>query len=61
MNTELFVFTKNQRDPHVLDSMMNKLDLNSGEQMDFQEFLNLTGGMAIAYHDSFMISVYFQK
>lgn len=28
---------------------------------DFQEFLNLIGGMAIAYHVSFMISFHFQK
>ncbi|XP_003409394.1 protein S100-A11 [Loxodonta africana] len=54
MNTELAAFTKNQKDPGVLDRMMKKLDLNSDGQLDFQEFLNLIGGLAQACHDSFM-------
>ncbi|KAM8813496.1 protein S100-A11 [Rhynchonycteris naso] len=53
MNTELAAFTKNQKDPGVLDRMMKKLDLNCDGQLDFQEFLNLIGGMAIACHESF--------
>uniref|UniRef100_A0A7N5P2X0 Protein S100-A11 n=2 Tax=Ailuropoda melanoleuca TaxID=9646 RepID=A0A7N5P2X0_AILME len=61
MNTELAAFTKNQKDPGVLDRMMKKLDLNSDGQLDFQEFLNLIGGMAIACHDSFTKSTHFQK
>ncbi|KAK2499709.1 hypothetical protein MC885_010419 [Smutsia gigantea] len=48
MNTELAAFTK-------------KLDLNCDGQLDFQEFLNLIGGMAIACHDSFIMSARFQK
>lgn len=54
MNTELAAFTKNQKDPGVLDRMMKKLDLNSDGQLDFQEFLNLIGGLAIACHESFL-------
>ncbi|KAM5256443.1 protein S100-A11 [Ctenodactylus gundi] len=54
MNTELAAFTKNQRDPGVIDRMMKKLDLNSDGQLDFQEFLNLIGGLATACHDSFL-------
>ena len=54
MNTELAAFTKNQKDPGVLDRMMKKLDLNCDGQLDFQEFLNLIGGLAIACHDSFI-------
>ncbi|XP_062962997.1 protein S100-A11 [Cynocephalus volans] len=54
MNTELAAFTKNQKDPGVLDRMMKKLDLNSDGQLDFQEFLNLIGGLALACHDSFI-------
>ncbi|CAD7693165.1 unnamed protein product [Nyctereutes procyonoides] len=61
MNTELAAFTKNQKDPGVLDRMMKKLDLNSDGQLDFQEFLNLIGGMAIACHDSFTRSPHFRK
>ncbi|XP_004588971.1 protein S100-A11 [Ochotona princeps] len=54
MNTELAAFTKNQKDPGVLDRMMKKLDLNSDGKLDFQEFLNLIGGLAIACHESFV-------
>lgn len=53
MNTELAAFTKNQKDPGVLDRMMKKLDTNRDGQLDFQEFLNLIGGLAVACHDSF--------
>ncbi|EPY73093.1 Protein S100-A11 [Camelus dromedarius] len=41
MNIELASFTKNQKDPGVLNRVMKKLDLSSDEQLDFQEFLNL--------------------
>ncbi|KAK2503145.1 hypothetical protein MC885_000411 [Smutsia gigantea] len=61
MNTELAAFTKNKKDPSVLDHMMKKLDLNCHVQLHFQEFLNLIGGMAIACHDSFIMSTCFQK
>ncbi|XP_053866726.1 protein S100-A11 [Malaclemys terrapin pileata] len=50
MNAELASFTKNQKDPGVLDRMMKKLDLNCDGQLDFQEFLNLIGGIAQACH-----------
>ncbi|NWR67030.1 S10AB protein, partial [Bucorvus abyssinicus] len=55
MNTELAAFTKNQKDPGVLDRMMKKLDLNSDGQLDFQEFLNLIGGIAVACQESLII------
>ncbi|XP_006893737.1 PREDICTED: protein S100-A11-like [Elephantulus edwardii] len=58
MNTELAAFTKNQKDPGVLDRMMKKLDLNADGKLDFQEFLNLIGGIALACHDSFMKHVH---
>ncbi|XP_047408997.1 protein S100-A11 [Sciurus carolinensis] len=61
MNTELAAFTKNQKDPGVLDRMMKKLDLNSDGQLDFQEFLNLIGGLAVACHESFLKSPHYQK
>ncbi|XP_033266090.1 protein S100-A11-like [Orcinus orca] len=61
MNTELGVFTKNKKDPGVLDCMMKKLDLDSDIQLDFQEFLNLIGGLALACHDSFIKSSSSQK
>ncbi|XP_006036140.1 protein S100-A11 [Alligator sinensis] len=52
MNSELASFTKNQKDPAILDRMMKKLDLNCDGQLDFQEFLNLIGGIAVACHDA---------
>ncbi|KAL0596004.1 Protein S100-A11 [Plecturocebus cupreus] len=61
MNTELAAFTKNQKEPGVLDRMMKKLDTNSDGQLGFSEFLNLTGGLAMACHDSFLKAVPSQK
>ncbi|XP_040099128.1 protein S100-A11-like [Oryx dammah] len=61
MNTELGAFTKNPKDLAVLDHMMKKLDLNSDGPLDFQEFLNLIGGLVIACHESFVKSVSCQK
>ncbi|XP_030147023.3 protein S100-A11 [Taeniopygia guttata] len=55
MDTELAAFTKNQKDPGVVDRMMKKLDMNSDGQLDFQEFLNLIGGIAVACHDSLIL------
>nr|XP_033700406.1 protein S100-A11-like [Tursiops truncatus] len=61
VNTELGAFTKNQKDPSVLDCMMKKLDLDSDGQLDFQKFLNRIGGLAVACHDSFIKSTSSQK
>ncbi|KAB0342787.1 hypothetical protein FD754_019713 [Muntiacus muntjak] len=61
MNTELGAFTKNQKDPGVLDRVMKRLDLNSDGQLDLQEFLNLIGGLATACHESFIKSASGQK
>uniref|UniRef100_A0A2K6RG20 S100/CaBP-9k-type calcium binding subdomain domain-containing protein n=1 Tax=Rhinopithecus roxellana TaxID=61622 RepID=A0A2K6RG20_RHIRO len=47
MNTELAAFTKNQKDPGVLDH--------------FPEFLNLIGSLAMACHVSFLKAVPSQK
>ncbi|NXX84188.1 S10AB protein, partial [Urocolius indicus] len=55
MNTELAAFTKNQKDPAVVDRMMKKLDLNSDGKLDFQEFLNLIGGIAVACYDTLVV------
>uniref|UniRef100_A0A8C6JJ48 Protein S100 n=1 Tax=Melopsittacus undulatus TaxID=13146 RepID=A0A8C6JJ48_MELUD len=58
MNTELAAFTKNQKDPGVVDRMMKKLDLNSDGQLDFPEFLNLIGGIAVACHTSLLVNTH---
>ncbi|CAD7683138.1 unnamed protein product [Nyctereutes procyonoides] len=50
-----------QNGPCIFHCMMKKLDLNSDGQIDFQEFLNLIGGMAIACQDSFKRSTYCWK
>ncbi|KAL8169259.1 UNVERIFIED_CONTAM: hypothetical protein K2H54_041940 [Gekko kuhli] len=39
MNTELMSFTKNQKDPAIVDRMMKKLDMNNDGSLDFREFL----------------------
>ena len=52
-NTELATFMNNQEDLGVPDYMM-KLDLNCDGQLDFQEFLNLIDGLAIAWHEFFL-------
>ncbi|XP_077176917.1 protein S100-A11-like [Paroedura picta] len=56
MNTELASFSKNQKDPGVLDRMMKKLDMNCDGQLDFPEFLNLIGGLAEACHEHVLSS-----
>lgn len=50
-----FGLLQNQKDPAVLDRMMKKLDLNSDGQLDFPEFLNLIGGIAVACHDTLVV------
>ncbi|XP_056403297.1 uncharacterized protein LOC130295955 [Hyla sarda] len=56
MNTELGSFTKNQRDPSILQRMMNSVDGGvdgkKNQELDFQEFLNLIGGIMVAGHDA---------
>ncbi|XP_063802822.1 uncharacterized protein LOC134980096 isoform X2 [Pseudophryne corroboree] len=56
MRTELGSFTNNQKDPHILQKMMNSVDGAidgcKDQQLDFQEFLNLIGGMMVACHDA---------
>uniref|UniRef100_A0A673UCF9 S100/CaBP-9k-type calcium binding subdomain domain-containing protein n=1 Tax=Suricata suricatta TaxID=37032 RepID=A0A673UCF9_SURSU len=59
INTELSAFTKNQKDPTILDCMMKKLDLNFDRQLDFQKCLNLIGSMAKACYDSFTKSTHY--
>ncbi|XP_032750955.1 protein S100-A11-like, partial [Rattus rattus] len=54
MNTELAAFRKKQKDPGVLERTMKTQDLNSDGQLDFQEFLNLIGSLAIVCHESFL-------
>uniref|UniRef100_G3SF91 EF-hand domain-containing protein n=1 Tax=Gorilla gorilla gorilla TaxID=9595 RepID=G3SF91_GORGO len=61
MNAELAAFTKNQKDPGVLDHVMKKLGTNNDGQLDFSEFLKLIGGLAMACHDSFLKAVPSQK
>ncbi|KAK4807795.1 hypothetical protein QYF61_023628 [Mycteria americana] len=54
IDSHLFGLLQNQKDPGVVDRMMKKLDLNSDGQLDFQEFLNLIGGIAVACHDTLL-------
>ncbi|KFR13758.1 Protein S100-A11, partial [Opisthocomus hoazin] len=55
IDSPLFGLLQNQKDPGVVDRMMKKLHLNSDGQLDFQEFLNLIGGIAVACHNSLVV------
>nr|XP_056707224.1 protein S100-A11-like [Euleptes europaea] len=57
MNTELASFTKDQKDPSVLDLTMKKLDMNCDGQLDFSKFLNLIVGLVQACHIQVMSSL----
>ncbi|XP_072283936.1 uncharacterized protein [Pyxicephalus adspersus] len=58
MNTELGSFTKNQKDPQILKKIMKSVDGGvDGKQdgeIDFQEFLNLIGGIMVACNDALL-------
>uniref|UniRef100_A0A8C5WDX5 S100/CaBP-9k-type calcium binding subdomain domain-containing protein n=1 Tax=Leptobrachium leishanense TaxID=445787 RepID=A0A8C5WDX5_9ANUR len=58
MKTELASFTKNQKDPNLLRKMMASVDGGvdgkCDKHLDFQEFLNLTGGMMVACNDALL-------
>ncbi|XP_075047838.1 uncharacterized protein LOC142108134 [Mixophyes fleayi] len=55
MNTELS-FTKNQKDPTILKKIMcsvdGGVDGKKDNELDFQEFFNLIGGIMVACHDA---------
>lgn len=51
-NTGLAAVSRNQKDPGEIDHMMKKLDINCDGQLDFQQFLNLIGGLALACHEA---------
>ncbi|XP_008122078.1 protein S100-A11 [Anolis carolinensis] len=48
MNTELASLTK--KDPAIVDRIGKKIDMNNDGNIDFEEFLNLVGGIASACH-----------
>ncbi|KAM9294697.1 uncharacterized protein PAF06_018897 [Gastrophryne carolinensis] len=56
MKTELGSFTKNQKDPNILKKIMKSVDGGvdgrQDDKLDFQEFLNLTGGMMVACNEA---------
>ncbi|KAG8430225.1 hypothetical protein GDO86_018226, partial [Hymenochirus boettgeri] len=57
MKTELGSFTSNQKDPNILRKLMKSVD--GGDtcpdgQLDFQEFLNLIGGMMVACNEALL-------
>ncbi|XP_071970605.1 uncharacterized protein [Engystomops pustulosus] len=56
MNVELISFTKNQKDPNIVRKIMNSVDGGvdgkKNNELDFQEFLNLIGGIMVAGHEA---------
>ncbi|XP_068613842.1 protein S100-A11-like [Brachionichthys hirsutus] len=45
---ELPSFIKAQKNPQTVDSIMKDLDLNKDDKLDFEEFLPLVAGLALA-------------
>ncbi|CAH2327358.1 S100-A11 [Pelobates cultripes] len=58
MKAELKSFTDNQKDPNIVRKLMESVDGTvdgkCNKELDFQEFMNLIGGMMVACHDSFI-------
>ncbi|XP_040187857.1 uncharacterized protein LOC120920022 isoform X5 [Rana temporaria] len=58
MKTELNSFTANQKDPNIVRRLMESVDGSTDgkqdKQLDFQEFMNLIGGMMVACHAAFV-------
>ncbi|KAM4664855.1 uncharacterized protein O3C94_012845 [Discoglossus pictus] len=56
MKAELRSFTENQKDPDVVRKLMKSVDGSvegvQNQELDFQEFLNLIGGMMVACHSA---------
>ncbi|KAM5125666.1 uncharacterized protein ACMZJ9_022050 isoform 2-T2 [Mantella aurantiaca] len=58
MKTELKSFTDNQKDPNIVRRLMESVDGSTDGKQDrklnFQEFMNLIGGMMVACHSAFV-------
>ncbi|XP_053560396.1 uncharacterized protein LOC128650470 [Bombina bombina] len=65
MKTELKSFTDNQKNPDIVRTLMNSVDgavdQKKNNELDFQEFMNLIGGMMVACHDALMSSPQFRS
>lgn len=53
LSRELTDFLCGQNDPHLVDKIMNDLDSNKDNEVDFNEFMTLVATLTVACNDFF--------
>ncbi|KAM4528178.1 protein S100-Z [Odontesthes bonariensis] len=53
LNSELTDFLKSQKDPMLVEKIMNDLDSNKDNEVDFNEFVVLVAALTVACNDFF--------
>eukprot|EP00063_Salmo_salar_P008963 XP_013983798.1 PREDICTED: protein S100-Z-like [Salmo salar] len=53
LNSELTVFLTSQKDPMLLEKIMNALDSHKENEVDFNEFVVLVATLTVACNDFF--------
>ncbi|XP_031413120.1 protein S100-Z isoform X1 [Meleagris gallopavo] len=53
LTRELTDFLSGQNDPHLFDKIMNDLDSNKDNEVDFNEFMTLVATLTVACNDFF--------
>ncbi|XP_015219931.1 protein S100-Z [Lepisosteus oculatus] len=53
LNSELTDFLTSQKDPMLVDKIMNDLDSNKDNEVDFNEFVVLVAALTVACNDFF--------
>ncbi|XP_043090265.1 protein S100-Z isoform X3 [Onychostoma macrolepis] len=53
LNSELTDFLTSQKDPHLVEKIMNDLDSNKDNEVDFNEFVVLVAALTVACNDFF--------
>ncbi|CAN9513606.1 unnamed protein product [Ophioblennius macclurei] len=56
LEAELPSFLKAQKNPDVVDRIMKDLDMNKDEKLDFEEFMPLVVGLALACEKVYALS-----
>ncbi|NWR73782.1 S100Z protein, partial [Centropus unirufus] len=53
LTSELTDFLSGQKDPFLVDKIMNDLDSNKDNEVDFNEFITLVAALTVACNDFF--------
>lgn len=56
LEAELPAFLKAQKNPNIVDSIMKDLDQNKDDKLDFEEFVPLVVGLAMACEKCYVLS-----